>query len=334
MAYRFVSGPPSINALRDRAKAHAIDVPEHDLLPDAVRRELIDPSFEIFTDGEVVTVPPDQRHTARQSFTDRYPNGTYGRMVYELYQRANADSDPELTDEVNKLARMCGATVLATMDVLPPNNSFVRYSDNNVTVDGRANGGLQLQTDPSKYVLDIGPGLNGRFLVENFFNTLGSNQSPKPIVAMTNGPFIGSFLYNYATKLADDIKLDPQQVLGSYIVIREDGMDEATQEMINAQRSHGAETEIADVIQMTGVHQAGERNIVNTLGRMASLLTSGGVLIITAPIDKIDEQTTPSFVYEEEITKIGLDRIYERKVITGSEQTGVFVASKVAVFQK
>lgn len=153
--------------------------------------------------------------------------------------------------------------------------SVVRVFRDAVTVDGNA---IELASPP-RLVFDYGACLTGRSYIADQVRFFNQGMRPFTYGALTRLHFTNQALINtYNTDYGpgtSDAFISRQLYLG-----REDGVAAATDEVIRAQREHGAPAEVADLILATGAQHVEPKDLKRGIVNAHTLLKEGGRLIV------------------------------------------------------
>ncbi len=155
--------------------------------------------------------------------------------------------------------------------------STVRVYPEAVTIDGNP---LALARTPS-LVFDYGACLTGRSYIADQMKFLDQGKRPftySPLTRLhfTNQSLINTYDVRHGKGTAK-VAIDNQLYIG-----REDGIAAATDEVIRAQRAHGAPVEVADVILATGAQHAERADMKRGIENAHTLIKEGGMLVLRA----------------------------------------------------
>lgn len=153
--------------------------------------------------------------------------------------------------------------------------STVRVYPDAIMVDGNP---LALARTPT-LVFDYGACLTGRSYIADQMRFLSQGQRPYTYSPLTRSHFMNQVLINtYNTNHGSGTA---QVVMENRLYIgREDGIGEATDEVIRAQQSHGAPTEIADIVLCTGAQHASKNDLQRGITNAHTVLKEGGMLLV------------------------------------------------------
>ena len=159
------SGPIDVPALFD-----AIELPQQYHTAHFIRQHIVPAIASEFADGEITILhPPETEPAIREFFGDHeYSKGSFGRRFREITE----GEDQSLRHHADSFIRFCANIVAKDVlegGILPPPdpNVMVRKSGRAVLFDQKI---VALNTDP-RFVVDYGPGLQGRFHIEEQYAT-------------------------------------------------------------------------------------------------------------------------------------------------------------------
>jgi hypothetical protein len=131
---------------------------------------------------------------------------------------------------------------------------------------------------PPKLVVDYGACVGGSSYIADQIGFIKQRKQPFTYSPLTRLPFINHALMNRydryasgATKLA---------TTNRFYVSGEDGVGAATDEILRAQRAHGAPTEVADIIICLESHHMTSADLRRGMENSFPLLREGGALVI------------------------------------------------------
>lgn len=281
-------GPIDLPALYD-----AVQLPREYLTPGFIREHVIPAMFTEFTDGEITSLHPTETDPVVAHFfgSDIYSDGVFGPRIRSLFE----NGDTPIRHQADAFVRFCADVVVR--DIIEGNvrvpelpNVSINTQSQTIHFDNHC---VELETKP-KMIIDYGPGIQGRFHVEQQIAELGKGGSYQHI-AITKGPFINEFLMNYwGERVGRDLL---PRVLGGYYVGRENGIAEASSDLITDFSKAIGSSEVADIVIASGVHSAGRTEMAIGIRNAHTLLRRGGSLLLRAP--KIDAQINPDYAYAE-----------------------------------
>lgn len=121
--------------------------------------------------------------------------------------------------------------------------------------------------------------MTGRSYQDDQVNFIQNGHGPFAYGALTRLPFTNQVLRNtYDARYGPGVSetfVDSRLYIG-----REDGIGDATDEIIGAQRSHGARVDVADIILCTGAQHTDETALKRGIENAYSLLKEAGILLI------------------------------------------------------
>ncbi len=175
--------------------------------------------------------------------------------------------------------------------------STIRILPEAIVVDGNP---LALNRPPV-LVLDYGACLTSRSYLRDQMRFVQSGQYPFTYSPLTRMHFTNQTLIN--TYDADFGRGVAKQFCSNRLYIgREDGVALATGEMINAQLSHGAPAEIADVILCSGTQHTSRPDLELGVANAFTLMREGGLLLVRSlahpASDEIGTDMVTSWAFE------------------------------------
>lgn len=200
-------------------------------------------------------------------------------------------------------------------------DSSVRIHPEAVTIDGNP---LALSRLP-KLVLDYGACLAGRSYIEDQMRFVGKGRMPFTYAPLTRTHFMNQSLINtYDVKYGSGTAsafIEKKLFIG-----REDGVAGATEEFINASRSHKVPTEIADIILCTGAQHTSAEDLQKGIANAPTLLKEGGMLVVRAlarpASDEIGTEEIASWAFEA-----GFDEKHAIRYGAALDQIGTLLLS-------
>ena len=176
--------------------------------------------------------------------------------------------------------------------------SAVRIYQDAVTIDGNP---LIIARTPS-VILDYGACLTGRsYITDQMRFAKVHHQRPftySPLTRLhfTNEALIKTYDANYGLGTAN-LMIENQLYIG-----REDGVANATNEIIRAQTAHGATAEIADIVLCTSSRHTAAADLKLGIRNARSLLKEGGLLIVRSlaypAADELGTDVISGWAYE------------------------------------
>ena len=295
--------------------------------------------MELFSDGELRVLTPEQAgygEALRQPAEERF--GEFYRRMAGLRTRLVAAEGP-LVDEMNKLARFSGR-LLARFE----RDGIVQLPEGRLIQPGldAAEGTVTLAAAGHTWkaprqgivVVEYGPGLVGRKMLETQVEALQQGRVPFQYIAVSDGPFVNEYLTQwYGTEVERRIGAGAAQLLaGKLFIGREDGMLQATESLAeSSQRPDGG---MGDVLLFSGVHEANPLELKYALQASPRLLAPEGRVLLGAPLAKVSAATT---AYGEQlawVTEVGLVPEWEGSMTTGNAALDRQTVSGVAVLRK
>ena len=280
------SGPIDVPALFD-----AIELPQQYHTAHFIRQHIVPAIASEFADGEITILhPPETEPAIREFFGDHeYSKGSFGRRFREITE----GEDQSLRHHADSFIRFCANIVAKDVlegGILPPPdpNVMVRKAGRAVLFDQKI---VALNTDP-RFVVDYGPGLQGRFHIEEQYATIRNTYQ---YAAFTKGPFVNEFLMGYWGHMIGHDLLP--RLLGGLYAGRENGLADASGDLISELATMGKTDGIADVVVASGIHSAGERDVETGIRNAHTLLRDGGSLVIRAP--KKGNNASSGYAYAE-----------------------------------
>lgn len=298
--------------------------------------------MELFSDGELRILAGDDaanREIVQQTLgQERY--GEFYEKMASLRTTALSEGG-RVADEVNKLARFCG-TILAGYvgkgEVQLPDAKVVRPGVS--AVSGRAfvrfNEYAWRSQSEVAVILEYGPGITGKKFLDTQVSALQRNLPPFQYIGVSDGPFINQFLVTY---LGDELEKSfgrearPFATSGRLFVGREDGMQQATQELLATPQPSGTH-EMCDLILMTGVHEANPAELEYAIRHSPQLLRHDGKLMLSAPIQQVRPSTTPYAKQLDWAQEAGYVAEWQQIVNTGDPALGTATLSGLTVLHK
>ncbi len=298
--------------------------------------------MELFSDGELRILAGDDalnRENMQQTLgQDRY--GEFYERMSHLRSTALSVGGP-VSNEVNKLARFCG-TILAGYvgkgEVQLPDAKVARpgVSADNKRAFVRFNEYTWRSPSDVAVILEYGPGVTGKEFLDTQLGALRQNLLPFQFIGISDGPFINQFLVTY---LGDELEKSFGREARSFatsgrlFVGREDGMQQATQELLATLQPSGTH-EMCDLILMTGIHDADPEELRYAIKHSPELLRHTGKLMLSAPIQQVRPSTTPHAQLLEWAQKAGYIAEWQKFVNTGDSALGTATLSGLTVLHK
>lgn len=261
--------------------------------------------IELFSDGELrVLAGNDSAAADRASVRQRSGQARHGEFytkMSDLRSAVQTESSP-IADELNKLARFCGATLAEYVT-----RGEFRLPDAKLARPGISarTGRVSVQFDTYSWqstrdtavILEYGPGVTGKKFLDIQLDTLRLQRRLPPFqyLGISDGPFINQFLVTYlGNRLVEQFGPEARQLgsNGRLFIGREDGMQQATHELLATSQPSGTH-EMCDLILLTGVHRANPHELQDTIKRSPQLLHPEGKLMLSAPLDEVEEGVTP-----------------------------------------
>lgn len=329
----------------------AVGWPKERVTQEYVTRYML-PSIEAtFCDGEVMVPHPVEEDSLNREYFGEtiYNEGAFGTRLRELFD----GEDIAMRGKVDKLVRFSAAVFakqVVTGHVQLPGLANVTIGHHPATpggiwIDPRLRiaqptlGFDEKEVSLPRYpeaVIDYGPGLQGRFRIEEQMGDMMSGQQPYTHVAVAKGPFINEFLMQYWANRYNNQGI-LRQILGSAYIGREDGIASASTEIVTSQQQRMGTTEIADLVLASGIHTAGHQEVTTGINNAYKLLKPEGVLLVRAPKDasKENAKSVPAKDMIDAALSAGFQRsradFYD--TVTGGDTTPN-VHSVAAVFRK
>jgi hypothetical protein len=293
--YRYVEGNVDFTSLIGRAGLDIDEYADQDYLATQGLQAL----YELFSDGEIRVVNlAESTGTDRTAPDGKARHGNFYAAFLKLTQEAQ--SDEQLQDEINRLARFCGNVLgvqVARDDIEIPGASRVKPSINTSLKFclGIGDQEFVIRSNPG-IILEYGPGLVGKRFIDAQAAMLKFGITPIQYIPVSDGPFVNQFLMTYSSETFQ--KNFGKEVASQFsrtglLAGREDGMLQASEELVQA-----SQQPMCDVIILAGVHRAEAEELQETLKLVSKLLKKEGVLILSAPIPRVEQQAT---TFEEQL---------------------------------
>jgi hypothetical protein len=298
--------------------------------------------MELFSDGELRILAGDD--VANRELVQQSPGqDRYGEFYDKIAQRRTTAlaEGGQMADEINKLSRFCGtvlASYVAKGEIQLPDAKVVRPGVS--PVNGRAFVRFNEYTwrSPSDVavILEYGPGITGKKFLDTQLDALQRNLPPFQYIGVSDGPFINQFLVTYlGDELEKSFGREARQFAtsGRLFVGREDGMQQATQELLATPQPSGTH-EMCDLILLTGVHEASPPELEFAIKNSSQLLRPDGRLMLSAPIQQVKPSTTPYAKQLDWAQEAGYTAEWQQIVNTGDPALGTATLSGLTVLHK
>lgn len=292
----------------------ALGVPETMCTPEYVEH-IVGAAIGEFADGEVEAPhePLEDAVSRRYYGESHYGQGELGPLL----RSALEGNDRALCGKVDSLirhaARVFAGEVISGASTLPPHENarilpavlplpslWSEQAGNPVLVtaerlhkagyalldfDGKV---AQLAHRP-QFVVDYGPGLQGRHKVDAQYQMLMQRHRPFVYAAIGKGPFINEFLQSWwRRRLTPDYEsVWFDAIRGGLYIGREDGIAEASRHIVYDHPDYpdGAPP-MADLVLASGIHTAGYETVRADIQNAYRMLIPLGALLLRAPQQK------------------------------------------------
>lgn len=261
----------------------ATGLPEEHHSPDLINHYVMMSTTVEFGNGEFlgrhlpISDPVLQQHFGADDFAE----GTFGTRLRELFE----GDDTGMQQQVDRLVRDAGMQLArdAVAGFLPPSPPTVTIDVKHSMLTVDRDHTVPLAAPPQR-VMDYGPGIKSRHHVDRQVQDMQNDVQPYSYFAITKGPLISGFLWEYWAQRIDDH--DPkvlESIMANLCLRREDGIAAATTATVEFHEARKQSTEVADVVIASGVHTVGAKELHTGITNAYKLLNPGGVLVIRAP---------------------------------------------------
>lgn len=290
-----------------------------------------------FCDGEIdlAHAPIEDSVVHGQFGREEFRDGTFGASLRSLA----ASDDPYIRRHTEGLIRFAANVhahkVVAGEPIAPKHHNINIYTQlPALEFSGKV---IRLPARP-ELVIDYGPGLQGRFRIEEQIADLSRNTVPYVYMPISKGPYVSEFLWQYLhARYGDDTTTPRTLMRRGYYADREDGIASATNIIVEDRMQTIGTAEIADIVVASGVHSAGFEEVGVGIANAHKLLKPGGTLLIRAP--KHVNVSTPGDVPAETMVDMATTAGFDQRRaqffdITTGNRHSQNIQSLAAVFRK
>ena len=228
-----------------------------------------------------------------------YSEGSFQQSLRKMMKECHAGWQPGLAAFQMKVACECAAHVIS--GAFSNHIASANLINDTLAFDANQHSYPLPPLQRPRVVLDYGPGLCGRFVMQEHLNALAKGK-PYVYVPITKGCFISAFLISFiSTRMTKDSM--HLYMNNGFFVAREEGIRTATNSFVKSMPGK------ADVIFCSGLQMVDKEELRAGIVNAFTLLQPGGVLLIRS--QKLREPAESSTV--DDMLDIAYEAGFSRK---------------------